>query len=185
MATTNNIDRDFFRKVFIEKPIGKDKALSGTSLRLAALLMNYLNAPLYAQDCDYNKLPKRTVLAKELGVSLTSVIDSLVELEENNFIIRKVPEYIKIIRCTDEENIEYRNKGQKLNESKKKSRVYSDEFIINKNYGMEPKTTMSYEEFKNTILFSQNQYNLDKIELELTSRINKCIDSYFNEIKSI
>ncbi|NJI81901.1 hypothetical protein GSQ54_15850 [Clostridioides difficile] len=180
-----NFDTDFFKRVFINKPLNKDKALSGTSLRLAALLMDYLNIPPnHLEDYAYAKLPKRTDLAKKLDVSVTSIVDSLVELEENNFIIRKIPEYFRMIRCTDEENSDWQDKRQKLYESKKKSRVYSDEFIINKYYGMETKA-MSYEEIKNNILFSQSQYNLDKIELELTSRINKCIDSYFNEIKSI
>ena len=124
------IDKDFFYRLFIKMPIKTNKHLTSLSLRLAALLLEHLNM------FQYKKLPQRKVLALKLNVSQQSIIDSLTELENTGFIIRRINELEHIVYADEEKGKKIRAEYEKIKDRERKARRFSDEFVINYNYNM-------------------------------------------------
>lgn len=75
------INEDFFNRIFI-KPLKENNNLSGIALKLSAVLMQILD------DKNSTYSPSRTEMAKMIGCSRTAIINALVQLEKEGFIIR-------------------------------------------------------------------------------------------------
>ncbi len=121
-------DLNFFKALLLEKPKQIDKDLSILTLRLAFLLMNELD------EIVYKKMPPRKVLAEQLGVSRNSITNSLMQLEECGFIIRKLDNF-PYMMCDNEDSQRELDESLKINlELEKKNRKFNGEFIINSNY---------------------------------------------------
>lgn len=121
-------DLKFFKALLIEKPTQIDRDLSILSLRLAFLLMNELD------EVVPKKIPPRKILAEQLDVSRNSITNSLIQLEECGFIIKKL-DNIHYRVCVDEDS--QKQLEAMINnelECAKKNRKFSEEFLINSNY---------------------------------------------------
>lgn len=121
-------DKDYFYRVF-KMPQKRGKPLSSISYMLAGVLIERLE---FGQP---NKLPKRKELAELLGVSDQAIRDSLVQLEDAEFMIRTC-ERLEI-EYVDEE---YGKQIKKIYEDKLKSeyiqRRFNDLFFLNYFYNM-------------------------------------------------
>ncbi|KOF57473.1 hypothetical protein AGR56_13920 [Clostridium sp. DMHC 10] len=111
-------------------PVKTNKHLTSLSLRMASLLLEYLSM------FQYRKLPQRKALSFKLNVSQQSIIDSLIELENVGFIIRRTNELEHIVYADEEEGKNIRTECEKIKAKERKARRFSDEFIINYNYNM-------------------------------------------------
>ncbi|NFG28487.1 hypothetical protein FC777_15525 [Clostridium botulinum] len=171
---TVTIDKDFFKALFINQPLKNNRTLSSISLRLAALLLQELN------DLEARELPPRKRLAESLNTSRTSVINSLVQLEECEFIIRQVSIIESIIGPSEEE----KNKYHKIGQENLKQRNFSDRFFINRWYNQNNDTISNQKIIKKLTNYSNEtlnnyitnaQFN-DKL-YELEERIKKLEES--------
>ncbi|MCS6131110.1 hypothetical protein DWV13_05550 [Clostridium botulinum] len=140
------IDKDFFEALFINQPLINNRTLSSISLRLAALLLRELD------EFEARELPPRKRLAESLNTSRTSIINSLVQLEECGFILRQVSILQSIIGPSEEEKDRY----YKIGEENFKKRNFSDKFSINPSYNQIYKT-VSKQEFINEFISSSNE----------------------------
>jgi len=110
-------DKGFFERLYIKTPIS-GKQLTSLSLRLASVLLEWLSMS------EYKKLPFRTKLAEKLNVSNTAVNDSLIQLEEVEFLERRINKVKPFISADLEED--------KI----KNARRFSANFRINRNYNL-------------------------------------------------
>lgn len=124
------IDKEFYNRLFIQRPIKTNKHLTSLSLRLAALLLEHLSM------FQYKKLPQRKELSSKLKVSQQAINDGLMELESVGFILRRISELEHIAYVDEEEGKKIRAECEKIKDQERKSRRFSDEFIINYNYNM-------------------------------------------------
>lgn len=140
----------YFERLFIKNPIKSEKSLSSLSLRLAAILLKELDT------LEKRKIPSRTKLAKILDVSNTAINDSLIQLEEAEFIVRK-----------------------KIEE--KKSRRFSDYFLLNYNYNLTKEELLedTLMELKEMLLGEKSDFNNDINDdtEKLRKQINKIIEN--------
>ncbi|MCC0648792.1 hypothetical protein C4097_06795 [Clostridioides difficile] len=121
-------DLNFFKALLIEKPTQIDRDLSILTLRVAFLLMSELD------EVVAKKIPPRKILAEQLNVSRNSITNSLIQLEECGFLIRKL-DNIHYRVCVDEDaQKELDAMINKELELAKKNRKFSGEFLINSNY---------------------------------------------------
>lgn len=164
------INKDFFKALFINQCLKNNRTLSSVSLRLAALLLQELD------DVEAKELPPRKRLAEYLQTSRTSVINALVQLEENNVIIRQVSIIQAIVGPSDEEKDRY----YKIGQENLKQRKFSDKFLINRFYNQEYKPIDQQEFTKEIINYSNENLNnyitteclVNKIQ-DLEKRIKK------------
>ena len=120
------MDLDFFNRMFIRPSIELKEPLRGLSLRLMALLIQKLD--IY----EARRLPPRSQLSKELGVSTTAINNSLIELEEAKFLYEyNVFEHIVTVDGEDKDRLESIKKAR---EEDRKTKRFSGEFKINYNF---------------------------------------------------
>lgn len=122
------IDKNFFEALFINQSSQNKRTLSSVSLRLAALLLQELD------EFEAKELPSRKSLAECLNTSRTSIINSLVQLEESGFIKRQV----SILQVIQGPSNKEKERYYKVGEDHLKQRNFSDKFSINKFYNQNP-----------------------------------------------
>lgn len=124
------IDKDFFHRLFTEIPIKTNKPLTSLSLRLATTLLEHLSM------IEFKKLPQRKLLACKLKASQQAINDSLIQLEDTGFIIRRISELESVIWADEEKGKKISTEYAQKKDEEKKARRFSDEFIINYNYNI-------------------------------------------------
>lgn len=170
---TVTLNKDFFEALFVNQSLRSGRTLSSVSLRLAAILLEKLD------EFEAKELPPRTYLAERLNTSRTSVINSLVQLEENQFLIRQVSIIQAIVGPSEEEKKKY----YKISQEHLKGRNFSDKFLINRCYNQEYKPINEKEliEVSNKAVekYLSNDILINKL-YELETRVKK-LEQKFKE----
>lgn len=129
------ITREFYERIFITN--SKQRTLSAISLRVAAYLI------LELSDKEFRPLPPRSIIAKKLETSRTSVINALVQLEQDHFILRENVKIIPMIVGDKEKQKERDELCKKERDDGFKARDYSGKFRLNEFYNFNQQIDMS------------------------------------------
>lgn len=163
-------DKDFFQRLFINPSKKNNKSLSGVALRLAVILLQELD------EYHPTEIPQRNSLANTLGVSRTSIINALAQLEEEEFLLRYVSPLEGIIYCDEEKQERMNEIYQKQRDEQKNKRDFSGKFTINSNYNQDDQR-LNMDEIMDCVL-NQNMETVNNIfdGMKLKSRLKAIED---------
>lgn len=173
--TSNRVEfsLEFFTRVFIQNPItGDKKPLSGLSLRLIAVLLQHLSL------FEARRLPPRSELAKILNVSKTAITDSLIQLEDANFIYPVVSPLQGVVWADPEREKEMKEMISHNITNQKKQRRFSGYFQINPAYNVQVD-----EQYKDDILKTTREQCRNFIKEKIPNISEKMINDLINQQK--